>query len=146
MKIGELASNTDTPVQTIRFYEQEGLLPKPARSAANYRVYTEVHAERLAFIRRCRNLDMALDEIRELLRFKDKPQRDCTNVNGLLDEHIEHVSQRIRELRSLERELRSIRARCEKPGEGRKCGILGGLEESSGRAFKTPGRHVRGTH
>jgi Cd(II)/Pb(II)-responsive transcriptional regulator len=147
MKIGELASNTDTPVQTIRFYEQEGLLPKPARSAANYRVYTEVHAERLAFIRRCRNLDMALDEIRELLRFKDKPERDCTNVNGLLDEHIEHVSQRIRELRSLERELRSIRARCEKPGEGRKCGILGGLEESSGRTSKTPARrHVRGTH
>ena len=147
MKIGELASATDTRVETIRFYEREGLLPEPKRSTANYRVYTAAHAERLAFIRNCRNLDMALDEVRELLRFKDAPREDCANVNALLEEHIGHVSQRIRELRVLERELRLLRARCEKPGHGKDCGILGGLERSSGRSSKTPAqRHVRGTH
>lgn len=147
MKIGELASATDTRVETIRFYEREGLLPEPARSAANYRVYAAAHAERLAFIRNCRNLDMALDEVRELLRFKDAPREDCANVNALLEEHIGHVSQRIRELRVLERELRLLRARCEKPGHGKDCGILGGLEHSSGRTSKAPAqRHVRGTH
>ncbi len=147
MKIGELASATDTRVETIRFYEREGLLPEPNRSSANYRVYTAAHAERLAFIRNCRNLDMALDEVRELLRFKDAPGEDCANVNAMLEEHIGHVSQRIRELRALERELRVLRARCEKPGDGKDCGILGGLECSSGRTSKTPAqRHVRGTH
>lgn len=147
MKIGELASATDTRVETIRFYEREGLLPEPSRSSANYRVYTAAHAERLAFIRNCRNLDMALDEVRELLRFKDAPGKDCANVNALLDEHIGHVSQRIRELRALERELRVLRARCESPGHGKDCGILGGLGTSSGRTSKTTTqRHVRGTH
>jgi Cd(II)/Pb(II)-responsive transcriptional regulator len=147
MKIGELASATDTRVETIRFYEREGLLPEPNRSSANYRVYTAAHAERLAFIRNCRNLDMALDEVRELLRFKDAPGEDCANVNAMLEEHIGHVSQRIRELRVLERELRLLRARCERPGHGKDCGILGGLEHSPGRASKSPAqRHVRGTH
>jgi Cd(II)/Pb(II)-responsive transcriptional regulator len=147
MKIGELAAATDISVETIRFYEREGLLPEPKRSIANYRVYTLAHAERLAFIRNCRNLDMALGEVRELLRFKDAPGQDCANVNALLEEHIGHVSQRIRELRVLERELRALRARCAKPGQGKDCGILGGLEGSSARTSKTPAQgHVRGTH
>lgn len=147
MKIGELAAATATRVETIRFYEREGLLPEPKRSTGNYRVYTAAHSERLAFIRNCRNLDMALDEVRELLRFKDAPGEDCANVNALLEEHIGHVSQRIRELRVLERELRLLRARCEKAGHGKDCGILGGLEGSSGRTSKGPSqRHVRGAH
>lgn len=146
MKIGELSRATDTAVETIRFYEREGLLPEPKRSTANYRMYTSAHTERLAFIRNCRNLDMALDEVRALLRFKDAPQSDCGNVNSLLDEHIGHVSQRIRELRGLERQLRALRARCPAPGDGRRCGILGGLEQSSDRARKGSARHVRGTH
>mgnify|MGYP003948061059 FL=1 len=147
MKIGELASATDTRVETIRFYEREGLLPHTKRSTANYRVYTSAHVERLAFIRNCRNLDMALDEVRELLRFRDAPGKNCANVNTVLDEHIGHVSQRIRELRVLERELRVLRARCEKPVHGKDCAILGGLANWSGRTSKTPAqRHVRGTH
>ena len=147
MKIGELAAATETPVATIRFYEREGLLPEPKRSVANYRTYTLAHADRLAFIRQCRNLDMALSEVRELLRFKDSPGKDCADVNSLLDEHIGHVAQRIRELRRLERQLRALRARCKTPGNGRDCGILGGLEGSSGRVSQAPPRrHVRGAH
>lgn len=147
MKIGELAATTLTPVETIRFYEREGLLPTPTRTAANYRIYTDAHVERLAFIRHCRNLDMALDEVRSLLRFRDAPGKDCTDVNALLDEHIEHVAQRIRELRSLERELRELRARCASPGAGSECGILDGLEQTPSRRRKSPAqRHVRGAH
>ena len=118
MRIGELADATQTTVETIRFYEREGLLPAPARSTGNYRQYTPVHAERLAFIRHCRNLDMTMDEIRQLLRFRDAPEGDCGQVDALLDEHIEHVAQRIRELRKLERELRMLRARCAVPRRG----------------------------
>ena len=70
MKIGELASGTGTPVETIRYYEREGLLPAAARTEGNYRVYGQEHAQRLLFVRRCRSLDMTLQEIRALLTFK----------------------------------------------------------------------------
>ena len=56
MKIGDLSTQANTPVETIRFYEREGLLPEPARTAGNYRIYDAGHVERLAFIRHCRSL------------------------------------------------------------------------------------------
>lgn len=65
MKIGELATASATPVETIRYYEREGLLPQPTRTASNYRIYEEQHLERLQFIRNCRGLQMSLDEVRE---------------------------------------------------------------------------------
>ena len=97
MKIGELASAAKTQVETIRYYEREGLLPQAPRSDGNYRIYGPQHVERLAFVRHCRSLDMTLDEIRVLLRYKDAPQAECGEVNALLDEQIGHVTQRIRE-------------------------------------------------
>ncbi|MFX7140454.1 MerR family transcriptional regulator, partial [Acinetobacter baumannii] len=81
MKIGKLAQTAGTTVETIRFYEHEGLLPAPARSSGNYRLYASQHLERLAFIRHCRSLDMTLNEIRSLLRLKDAPHEDCGEVN-----------------------------------------------------------------
>jgi Cd(II)/Pb(II)-responsive transcriptional regulator len=99
MKIGALAEATGTPVETIRFYEREGLLPPPARADNNYRVYLPAHVERLAFIRQCRNLDMTLDEIRALIALRESPAQDCGEINALLDEHIGHVAHRIRELK-----------------------------------------------
>src|ERR1700757_4385845 len=97
LKIGELAKRTDLLVETIRYYEREGLLPDPPRSEGNYRLYSVMHLERLQFIRHCRSLDMTLEEIRNLLRFRDAPDRNCGEVNALLDKHIEHVSSRIKE-------------------------------------------------
>ena len=96
MKIGDLATASATPVDTIRYYEREGLLPAPARTSANYRAYDDSHLERLRFIRHCRHLDMSLDEVRQLLRVRDDPQADCHAANHVLDEHIGHVSRRIR--------------------------------------------------
>ena len=61
MKIGELAKLADCQVETVRYYEREGLLPAPARSEGNYRLYSSEHLERLTFIRNCRTLDMTLD-------------------------------------------------------------------------------------
>ena len=92
MRIGELATATSTQVETIRFYEQEGLLAKPARSEGNFRIYGDQHLQRLTFIRHCRSLDMTLSEIRQLLRLKDLPDENCDAVNELLDAHIEGVS------------------------------------------------------
>ena len=146
MRIGKLAAATGTPVETVRFYEREGLLPTAQRTDNNYRVYTTAHAERLAFIRHCRNLDMALDEIRALLRLRDAPSQDCGEVNALLDEHIEHVTLRIRELHALETELKSLRAKCSTPHAIEECGILNGLDAAATGGGNSPRRHIRGAH
>ena len=132
MKIGELSTASDTPIETIRFYEREGLLPAPGRTAGNFRVYESPHLERLKFIRHCRGLDMSLDEVRVLLRYKDAPDADCGDVNALLDEHIGHVSTRIRELRALEKQLRELRESCAAAQCAQQCGILAGLSDASG--------------
>ena len=147
MRIGELAQASGTPIETIRFYEREGLIPHPGRTEGNYRIYMQTHVERLGFIRQCRNLDMALDEVRVLLRFKDAPQEDCAEVNALLDEHIGHVAQRIRELRGLEGQLRALRAQCASPHAAKDCGILQGIDVAAGQPGKAPARRrVRGAH
>lgn len=127
MKIGELAKFTGTSVQSIRFYEREALLPAPQRTQNNYRVYGDEHVERLTFIRHCRSLDMALDEIRSLMRFKETPQENCEGVNELLDEHIGHVAKRIRELKQLEKQLKALRAQCAESSAADRCGILNKL-------------------
>lgn len=147
MKIGELATRTGTEVQTIRYYERAGLMPAAPRSDANYRQYGPGHIERLGLIRRARALDMTLDEIRLLLHFKDSPQEGCAEVNALLDEHIGHVAQRIRELRALEKELKSLRARCATPHSLSECGILTGIDRAAAAPLApTRRRHVHGAH
>lgn len=148
MKIGELASLTNTQVETIRFYERENLLAKPGRSEGNYRIYGEAHAVRLSFIRHCRGLDMTLDEIRVLLRFKDAPTENCHEVTELLEEHIGHVTERIRELRQLEQQLKSLRDACLGGQEAQHCGILNGLTEIAKSPVSSHSREgpIHGAH
>lgn len=148
MKIGELSAASSTHIETIRYYEREGLLPAPARSQGNLRIYEVQHLERLQFIRYCRSLDMSLDEVRVLLRFKDDPAVDCGDVNALLDEHIGHVSQRIKELRTLEKQLKELRTRCGTERTADECGILAGLAEASQDvgAAVVGANHLRSVH
>lgn len=125
----------------------EGLFPAARRADNNYRVYAAARAERLAFIRHSRNLDMTLDEIRTLLRLRDAPLQDCGEVNALLDEHIGHVAHRIRELRTLQKELTALRARCGAPHAMEQCGILNELDTAAAQSTSVPPhRHIRGTH
>jgi Cd(II)/Pb(II)-responsive transcriptional regulator len=145
MKIGELAAAADTPVETIRYYEREGLLPAPQRTASNYRFYGEPHLRQLRFIRHCRGLDMSLDEVRALLALRADPQAGCGHADEVLDAHIGHVARRIRELRALEKELKALRALCAAPGEAARCGILEGLASASAKPVPR-GRHVKPVH
>lgn len=128
-RIGELARRAECLVQTVRFYETEGLLPAPARSEGNFRLYDESHLDRLLFIRRCRAKDMNLGEIRQLLSFRDSPQLGCQEVNDLMDAHIAQVRAKIRELRELERQLLELRRSCDSERQSGQCGILNGLAE-----------------
>lgn len=84
MKIGELSSLAGCSVPAVRFYEAEGLLQAPLRAANNYRQYGQQHVDRLAFIVRCRSLDMSHDDIRALLQLQDDPAMSCDEVNALL--------------------------------------------------------------
>ncbi|MDY7562927.1 Cd(II)/Pb(II)-responsive transcriptional regulator [Pseudomonas sp. 10B1] len=146
MKIGELAKLTDCQVETIRYYERESLLPPPARSDGNYRVYTQAHVERLTFIRNCRSLDMTHEEIRSLLSLRDSPQDQCESVNALIDEHIQHVNARVASLQALQTQLLELRQRCT-DGTLKHCGILQQLEVSGAViAVESEHSHVGRSH
>ena len=145
MKIGELSKMTGTPVETIRYYERAGLLPAPARSEGNYRHYGESALARLSFIRRCRSLDMSLDEIRTLLALADAEESDCQAADSVIDRHLMHVKERLCELRTLYKQLQSLRAACTAPGQISSCGMLHHL----GIVAEKPGsvdNHVPGAH
>ncbi|MBI3348233.1 MAG: MerR family DNA-binding protein [Burkholderiales bacterium] len=120
-------------------------------SSGGFRVYEAPHLERLQFIRYCRGLDMSLDEVRVLLRVKDAPGSDCGDVNALLDEHIGHVSRRIKELRALEKQLKELRQRCGVAQGADQCGILNGLAAAAQEGGAQPvstgsGAHLRSVH
>jgi Cd(II)/Pb(II)-responsive transcriptional regulator len=131
IKIGELAKRTECRVETIRFYENEGLLPPPMRSYANYRLYDGSHVKRLQFIRNCRSLDMTLAEVRTLLRYRDGPAQDCGGVNALLDKHIRKVETHVEALLQLKRHLLTLRKKCAGSRTAGSCGILRGLSALS---------------
>ena len=123
MKIGELAAQAACDVQTVRFYEREGLLEEPKREASGYRNYEEKHLTRLNFIRHCRSLDISLPEVKQLLKFAAQPQNSCGQVDDLLDRHISLVGQRVQELKALQHQLVALRRTCNGDGQ-HACAIL----------------------
>jgi Cd(II)/Pb(II)-responsive transcriptional regulator len=135
-RIGELAQALSVPAETIRYYEREGLLPHPARSQGNYRLYDEAQRRQLAFVLHCRALDMTQAEIRRLLDLRGMPEQGCDEVNQLLDAHIGHVLTQIRSLRALQAELVAIRTRCASPRATKDCEILKGLADPRSRPMR----------
>lgn len=139
MKIGELARQAQCTVETVRYYEQAGLLPTPARAEGNFRTYGAPHLERLRFIRNCRALDMSHAEIRSLLHLIDQPGAGCGAINEVFDAHLAHVEARIRELEQLKLSLRRLRERCQAEQPVNACGILHGIAEMDNEA--RPAKH-----
>lgn len=131
MRIGELAARTGVEVETIRYYEREGLLAEPARSPAGYRQYRQEHLEALVFIRHCRSLDMSLAEVKTLLDFRHHPERACGEINGLLERHIALVHERIAQMQQLERQLTALLDRCGELRTAAECGILRSLNAAA---------------
>ena len=110
--IGELAARTGCKVQTIRYYEQIGLMPEPARTEGNQRRYGSQHLERLAFIRHGRQLGFPLEAIRELLSLADKPDRSCSAADQIARRQLELVESRIARLEALKAELKRMIVQC----------------------------------
>ncbi|WP_394788432.1 Cd(II)/Pb(II)-responsive transcriptional regulator [Rhodoferax sp.] len=124
MRIKALSDATGVEIETIRFYEKQGLLPAPARTANGYREYGAPQLERLAFIRHCRALDMPLADVQRLLNLVDTPAGDCNDVDRLVDEQLARVRARLKSMRALEKQLVQLRGQCSGVHAGGECGIL----------------------
>ncbi|UZE94533.1 Cd(II)/Pb(II)-responsive transcriptional regulator [Alkalimarinus alittae] len=127
LKIGELAKQTNCTVQSIRHYDKEGLICASARSEGNFRLYDKSTVERLMFIKHCRSLDLSIIEIRQLLQLSDSPDERCDDINRMIDSHVIEVEQRISDLQSLRKQLKSLRNSCSDQRTVKQCGILSNL-------------------
>lgn len=111
--IGDLARATGVKATTIRWYEQEGWLPAPARTEGGHRAYGPSHLRRLGFIRHARELGFESAAIRALLDLADQPQADCTRAHALATLHIAEIDARLRRLTALRGELERMATCCE---------------------------------
>jgi DNA-binding transcriptional MerR regulator len=135
LRIGALSERTGTPAATIRYYEQIGLLRKAARLGGGQRVYSRGDVERLTFVRRCREFDFSIEQIRKLVSLTQDPDSSCMAARDLAAEHLAAVRVRVRELRSLERSLLSFVEACETScagGPGPECVVLSDLGKRRG--------------
>jgi MerR family mercuric resistance operon transcriptional regulator len=112
LPIGLLSRETGVNIETIRYYERIGLMPEPPRSDGGHRVYDKTHRQRLAFIRRARELGFRLDDIRSLLGLERSQKLACDEVKALTDRHIAEIREKIRDLKELERVLSKLTAQC----------------------------------
>lgn len=110
MKIQDVSQLTGVSAKTIRYYEEIGLLPPPARGDNNYRQYDERDVERLRLVAGARRLDLSLEEIREILALRDRREAPCRVLLDRLARKADEIAERIRELKRLERELRDLHA------------------------------------
>src|SRR5919109_5556516 len=110
MRIGELARQAGVDVQTVRYYEREGLLDAPGRTGSGYRAYGPEHLERLNFVRHCRSLDMPLAEIKRLIELSRDRRVSCDEVNALVRAHLERVQAKRLALQKLEDQLGALNA------------------------------------
>jgi len=124
MRIGELATKAGVDVQTVRFYEREGLIEAPSRTASGYRAYAPAHLERLNFVRHCRSLDMPLAGIKRLTALSTDRGVSCEQVDALVQAHLERIRAKLGALQALEKQLSALRAQCSAGHRIADCGIL----------------------
>ena len=121
--IGGMARKTGTKVQTIRYYEQIGLMPEPGRTEGGQRRYGDDELDRLAFIRHARQLGFSLEAIRELLDLSDHPNRPCNEADAIACRQLKQVEQRLARLEVLRTELKRMVRECS-GGQTADCRVL----------------------
>jgi len=112
LSIGDLSRHTGVNIETIRYYERIGLLAAPPRSQGRHRLYDAAHQQRLAFIRRSRDLGFSINDTRNLLGLARGHKLNCTEVKVLTEQHVADIRAKIRDLRKLERVLSDLAAKC----------------------------------
>lgn len=135
--IGQLAERSGVKVETVRYYEQSGLMPDPPRTEGGHRLYTEEHLRRLIFIRRCRQLGFVMEEIRGLLYLIDGGKYTCGEVQALTLDHARSVREKIKDLKRLEKTLTRIASECE-GGAVPECPIVDALLDPGADLWGAP--------
>jgi len=131
IQIGELSRRTGCNVETIRYYERVGLLPRPSRSTGRYRLYDSGDVRRLAFVRRARELGFTLDEVRALLVLSAaNTENTCSEVREVTARHLADVRAKIADLRAMDRVLSDAVRRCD-TGELPGCPLIDTLSTSA---------------
>jgi len=105
MKIGDIAKRTGLKIETVRFYESEGLIDPPLRSGGNYRLYDQSHLNRLSFVKRSRDLGFTLDQVRDLLRLADNLRGSCAEVDAMAVQQIAAIDRKLADLQTLREEV-----------------------------------------
>lgn len=126
--IGDLGRQTGTKVNTIRFYEDIGLMPKAARTGSGRRTYGPGDIRRLAFIRHARSLGFSIEEIRSLMALSDEPDQDCAEAAQIARRHLQAIEQRIARLETLRNELGRVARSCD-GGRAADCRVIEAIAE-----------------
>jgi DNA-binding transcriptional MerR regulator len=126
MRIGEVAERVGVNTKTVRYYERIGLLPDPQRLPSGYREYNDDDVDRLGFIRTAQRLGLTLAEISEILAFREREERPCEYVLGVLDRQVADLDRRMAEMAHLRRELIALKGKADRlPAEdGCYCAVI----------------------
>ena len=134
LTIGKLASAADVGVETIRYYEREGLVPTPPRAMSGYRQYPTNAIDRVLFIRRAKGLGFTLKEIADLLELRVDPDKSCSAVRGLAQAKISDIEDKMAELARIKGALEKLAKACRGEGPTSECPILEAIETEDGHA------------
>ncbi len=128
LTIGQVSSRSGVSIETVRFYEREGLLTKPERTLSGYRQFDEEVIARLQFIQRAKELGFTLNEIKELLSLRVDPDTSCEDVRARAEVKIADIEGKIRTLQRMKKALVRLTQECGEKGGGSECPILDALE------------------
>lgn len=129
---GELAKNCRVNLETIRYYERRGLLPKPPRTQSGYRLFSRDAVRRVRFIKRSQELGFSLREIKELLGLRIRPNTTCADVRKQAETKIADIKAKIQGLRSMQQALERLTAACSGGSPVSECPILESLDPEEG--------------
>ncbi|MBZ0154028.1 MAG: MerR family DNA-binding protein [Planctomycetes bacterium] len=135
---GQLAKRCAVNFETIRYYEQQGLIPAPSRTASNYRLYGEATVQRIGFIKRSQELGFTLNEVRELLSLRAMPGARCAEVLERAEAKVRNIDEKIRTLKAMRRALAKLMSECARRGGVSECPILDALEDDEGWPLLRP--------
>jgi MerR family transcriptional regulator, copper efflux regulator len=134
LTIGAVAKRAGVHIDTIRYYEREGLLPEPMRRASGYRSYNESVIDRLRFIRRAKDLGFTLEEIRDLLALSADRHRGVKAVKQRAEQRLASIDARIAELMRIRKGLEQLIEACPGRGDPEQCPILRALADAETHA------------
>jgi Cu(I)-responsive transcriptional regulator len=133
MRIGTAAAQAGVNVQTLRYYERRGLLPRAPRRRSGYREFPDDAVRVVRFVKRAQDLGFTLDEIEELLRLRNDRRRDRARVRAVAGKRVRDIDRKIAELQAMKRALTHLLHRCEE-GSTLECPIIEALDGAKGAA------------